>query len=552
MYNEYFGFSEAPFSIAPDPRYLFMSERHREALAHLLYGLKIDGGFVLLTGEVGTGKTTVCRCLLEQVPDNCDIAFIFNPKLTTIELLSTICEELHIAVPSSRLSVKVFVDLINFHLLESNARDRKTVLIVDEAQNLSNEVLEQLRLLTNLETNQRKLLQIILLGQPELRERLADVDMRQLAQRIVARYHLEPLSRPEVGAYVGHRLSVAGARHGLFPAEVLERLYRLSRGTPRLINVICDRALLGAYVEGKPTVDLATLNKAAREVLGERRHRARDRSLVRWSAAAVLGLAAAVGLAAAYHRFTATDSAHSADQPAASPAASAPPPMPAAALIPSAAPVGSGDKPAESVAWPAAKDHWLHEALAVRGLFGLWRIDMPPTGIEAACIRAAEQGMQCLQGVGDVERLRAMNAPAVVELKQDGGPDFYATLVAVDGDVAHLLVGGEERKITLDGLRRQWSGRYALLWRGPPGIFRILNMGAQGADVAWVDRQLGRWEGKADPGHGGTTYTAALQQRVRAYQRAVGLEEDGVVGSMTMVRLASVGEPGTPVLAEGR
>ena len=284
MYNDYFGFAEAPFSIAPDPRYLFMSERHREALAHLLYGLRVDGGFVLLTGEVGTGKTTVCRCLLEQIPQDCDVAFIVNPKLSTIELLATICEELHIEMPSNRLSVKVFVDLINFHLLDANARGRKTVLIIDEAQNLSDRALEQLRLLTNLETNQRKLLQIILLGQPELRQRLAKPGMRQLAQRIVARYHLEPLSRPEVRAYVSHRLGVAGVRHPLFPDAVLDRVHRLSRGTPRLINVICDRALLGAYVEGKPTIERTTLDKAATEVLGaDSRARRAGRRCAGWA-----------------------------------------------------------------------------------------------------------------------------------------------------------------------------------------------------------------------------------------------------------------------------
>src|SRR5471030_3427962 len=211
MYQHYFGLAEAPFSIAPDPRYLYLSQRHQEALAHLLYGVSGDGGFVLLTGEVGAGKTTVCRCLLQQIPASCDVAYIFNPRLTVEELLSTICVEFGIAYPPGNTSIKVFVDCINAYLLDAHARGRHTVLIIDEAQNLSADVLEQLRLLTNLETNQRKLLQIILIGQPELRTMLARPELEQLGQRVIARYHLGSLTPAETGAYIAHRLAVAGA-----------------------------------------------------------------------------------------------------------------------------------------------------------------------------------------------------------------------------------------------------------------------------------------------------------------------------------------------------
>jgi general secretion pathway protein A len=303
MYLDHFGFGEPPFSIAPDPRYLFLSERHREALAHLLYGVKGDGGFVLLTGEVGTGKTTVCRCLLEQIPDDVDIAYIFNPKLTREELLSTVCDELGIPYAVGTTSVKVFVDLINSYLLQAHAKGRRTVLIIDEAQNLHPSVLEQLRLLTNLETSQRKLLQIILVGQPELRERLAQHELRQLAQRVVARYHLEPLSRAELTSYVSHRLAVAGVRRTLFAPKVLDRLFRLTEGTPRLVNVICDRALLGAYVEGRDGVDPRILARAAREVLGDApAPAAGNRPALRRLAAAGVVLALGLGAALAYQQ----------------------------------------------------------------------------------------------------------------------------------------------------------------------------------------------------------------------------------------------------------
>src|ERR1035437_7196801 len=266
MYQSYFGLTDAPFSIAPDPRYLYMSQRHQEALAHLLYGVNGGGGFVLLTGEVGAGKTTVCRCLLEQIPESCDVAYIFNPRQTVAELLSTICAEFGIDCPADNTSVKVYVDCINTYLLDAHARGRHTVLIIDEAQNLSADVLEQMRLLTNLETSQRKLLQIILLGQPELAVMLARPELSQLAQRIIARYHLGPLARLEVAAYVRHRLGVSGTQRQLFPAALTGRLYRLSGGIPRIINVLCDRALLGTYVQGRERVDRATLRQAAREV----------------------------------------------------------------------------------------------------------------------------------------------------------------------------------------------------------------------------------------------------------------------------------------------
>ncbi len=270
MYEEYFGLKENPFSIASNIHYFYMSAGHREALAHLLYGIKRDGGFVLLTGEVGTGKTTVSRCLFELIPETADVAFILNPTFTLEELLASICDEFGISYPSDTTSVKVLVARINEYLLDVHVRGRRAVLIIDEAQNLSTEVLEQMRLLTNLETNEHKLLQIIMIGQPELRDKLRQPELRQLSQRITARYHLGPLSQKEISEYVNFRLSTAGLKRGhhLFPAPVLKRLFRLTGGVPRLVNTICDRALLGAYVQTKSLIDKKTLATAAREVLG--------------------------------------------------------------------------------------------------------------------------------------------------------------------------------------------------------------------------------------------------------------------------------------------
>ncbi len=269
MYLSFFGLNEKPFAITPDPRYLYLSERHAEALAHLLYGINEAGGFVQLTGEVGTGKTTTIRSLLAQTPKNAEVALILNPRMNAAEFLLTICEEIGIGVPDhAEGSLKDLVDILNDYLLKAHAAGRRVVLVVDEAQNLSTEVLEQVRLLTNLETNTQKLLQIILIGQPELRELLDRNELRQLAQRITGRYHLDPLSADETAAYVRHRLRVAGATTDMFTGPGLAEVYRLSGGVPRVINVIADRALLGAYTQDRHRVVGSLVREAATEVFG--------------------------------------------------------------------------------------------------------------------------------------------------------------------------------------------------------------------------------------------------------------------------------------------
>ncbi len=305
MYTQFFGLQREPFSIAPDPHFLFMSERHREALAHLLYGLRGGGGFVLLTGEIGAGKTTVCRCFLEQVPRRCNVAYIFNPKQTVEELLDSICDEFRIPRerPSSGVpTVKDHVDALNKFLLRMHAVGKNNVLIIDEAQSLSADVLEQLRLLTNLETSERKLLQIILIGQPELRTMLARPELEQLAQRVIARYHLGALTESETAQYIRHRLTVAGLTTAVpFEAPAVQRIHSIARGVPRRINLLCDRALLGAYASGKASVDLRIVDKAAAEVLGSAQRRSRTRTRrrlsARWRLTVALGLGVLLGAA---------------------------------------------------------------------------------------------------------------------------------------------------------------------------------------------------------------------------------------------------------------
>ena len=303
MYAQFFGLKQEPFSIAPDPRYLFMSERHREALAHLLYGVGGGGGFVLLTGEIGAGKTTVCRCFLEQIPKRCNVAYIFNPKLTVPELLKSVCDEFHIPLPEygpGTATVKDYLDPLNAFLLRTHAVGQNNVLIIDEAQNLSADVLEQLRLLTNLETSERKLLQIVLIGQPELRDMLARPELEQLAQRVIARFHLGALTESETAHYIRHRLTVAGLNRPLpFDRPARKRVHELSRGVPRRINLLCDRALLGAYAEGKARVDTEIVDKAATEVFGQPKPALLSRARLGLLAIGAAGLVLGAALVAA-------------------------------------------------------------------------------------------------------------------------------------------------------------------------------------------------------------------------------------------------------------
>jgi len=525
MYTHYFQLKQSPFSIAPDPRYLFMSERHREALAHLLYGVGSGGGFVLLTGEIGAGKTTVCRCFMEQIPENCQLAYIFNPKLSVEELLLSICEEFRIAVAPGVASVKGYVDAINAHLLASHAQGKNNVLIIDEAQNLSAAVLEQLRLLTNLETSERKLLQIILIGQPELRAMLARPELEQLAQRVIARYHLGSLTAEETASYIRHRLAVAGSTAQTpFAPRLMAQIHALSHGVPRRINLLCDRALLGAYVENQPQVTRQILRRAAEEVFAEEGKPAAGRGL-RWPHVAGGVLAGALVTAALAWHFMPRPSAVAA--------------VPAVAT---SVPAASAALAAASTSAPASVPD---RNAVLRQLAALWGEQLPAGD---ACQAGARAGLRCLHSRGGIAELRVLDTPAMLALRDGEGREQLALLTRLQGETATLMLDGKQQSLPLAQLAQRSDGSFTTFWRAPRGWRDEVPPGARGADVDWLAQRLAQQRGLPAPA-ANLPLDAEMQGQLRAFQQSQNLRADGLAGPKTYIRLRQLGDNAEPRLS---
>ncbi len=540
MYYQYFGLTEAPFSIAVNPRYLFMSARHRDALAHLLYGVGAGGGFILLTGEVGTGKTTINRCLLEQLPDDTDIAIILNPALNAMELLASACDELGIDYDRDQHTLKTLTDELHRYLLANYERGRKTVLLIDEAQHLDFDVLEQIRLLTNLETNSEKLLQIILIGQPELAQMLARPELRQLNQRITARYNLEPLNLEETGAYISHRLQVAGMSPDrvIFPPRVVKGIYRATRGIPRVINVLCDRVLLGAYGRNRTQADGAMLRMAAREVLGEE---GEPGGAAHWPLAVAGGLALVVVLVLGGGWLLLGGS-----QPPTGPVAQADPvqspalsagqpeavaPVPGELAAPAAGPV---EEPPETLTGATLARALLPPGESMRRLWSLYPEAPPPA---QPCPSGIHHGLVCADGeAGTWDELARFDRPLSITLVTPDRFSAEALLLGFDGRDAWLLAGEAVVPVDLARLGPLWTGAYRFLWRPPEGFQAPLSLGDDSAVVAAVANLFARLDGQpralAD-----TRFNSALEQRVRMFQRDHDLVDDGVVGVRTLLRL---------------
>jgi general secretion pathway protein A len=529
MYNEYFGLEETPFSIAPDPRYLYMSEQHREALAHLVYGFNSSGGFVLLTGDVGTGKTTICRCLLEQIPENAAIAFIFNPKLTVEELLATICDEFGIKYSKGSSSIKDFVDLINAFLLETHSSGVKAVLIIDEAQNLSSDVLEQLRLLTNLETNQHKLLHVILLGQPELGAKLSEPELSQLSQRIIARYHLGPLSKKDIGAYVNHRLSVAGIHKQLFSESAINKLYQFTGGVPRLINVICDRALLGTYTQEQETVSRSTLSKAAHEVFGDNKvsSKSTKKSTIAWALMAIVLIAFGLAIASGYFKKEPDNS------------------MTGMEIIPEPAVTSNLD----NLNWTDMDEMIKSESLSFKLLLKLWDIDYTPANNIDACSRSKDYGLECMKGLRSLNILSNINRPAVLEFFDNDGKNYYVTLIGLDDNTAKISFGNEERTVAIKDIESQSLGDYTMFWKPPDGYNGAFRAWYEGPAVKWLRTSMSNINNGVLQDPVSNIYDNDLVIEVKKFQLAEGLVPDGIVGPLTLVHINTAIDKKVPLLS---
>jgi len=494
MYEQYYGLRERPFAITPNPRFVYLSPRHRDALAHLLYGVGQggSGGFVQLTGEVGTGKTTLCRVVLEQVPAHTRVALVLNPMLSPAELLRAICVELEVDPGDNSDSLQQLQDRLNRFLLERHAAGERVVLIIDEAQNMSREALEQIRLLTNLETDTDKLLQIILLGQPELRELLARPALRQLAQRITARYHLDPLDESETEAYVRHRLGVAGAARCPFSADGLHALYDTSEGVPRLINIIADRALIAGYTREQERIGGGLVRAAAREVAGEEAEPSGGwlRGML-----AVAGLAVfiAIGGALSWMLLQPPDNSAQAGQPAWQ----------------------------NMLADASAQTAWMEVA-------SLWP-QAGPEAVATACrLPDAENGLACVSLRGSWAYVQEVGMPAVLHLTDPVG----ARVLLVGFDLNHAILRhqGQDWRVPLSQLDRRWLGEFQVVW---PDDGQLLRQGDRGEVVARMKRLAAEIDHPPWTGGDSGQYDETFRQWVVEFQRRHGLNDDGVIGPVT-------------------
>ncbi|MET1254579.1 AAA family ATPase [Aliikangiella maris] len=540
MYLEQFSLKERPFSISPDPRFLFMSSRYREALAHLTYGVQDGGGFVLLTGEVGTGKTTVCRCLLQQLPENTCLAFVLNPKLSSLELLATICDELKVSYPENCDSLKILTDKLSEHLLDCYKKGLHVVVMIDEAQNLQTDVLEQIRLLTNLETNQKKLLQIILVGQPELQEKLAKRELRQLAQRVTARYHLQPLKLKETIAYIIHRMRIAGCNRSLFSLNSVEYLHAKTHGIPRLINTICDRALFAAAARRKARVDKPIMMQAVKEVLGEKQATidTPQKNLPRWVKPAIAATAFLIVAAISFWLGGRGKSDN----------------LPEQINLPVAT---SDDVQVTQTATDEFNNNLLERImgaerwdyngrLSFKNLLAFWQLEYSPLKDGDGCSYAASYGLKCHRGKGNWQDLRNFNRPALLKFNAGLQGNFWGVIKSIQGLEATIVLGDKESRLKLEEISSIWTGEYLFLWQAPEGYYGDIKMGDSGDVVAWLSQMLNRINQSDNSPQ--NRFGSELRLQLIEFQKQRGINADGIAGMQTILKINAELLIGIPLL----
>jgi general secretion pathway protein A len=558
MYTAHFGLKAAPFSLTPDPHYLYLSERHREALSQLEYSINESSGFVLLAGEVGTGKTMLCRCLMARLPANVDIVFLSNPCASPLELLIALFDELRIS-RDELFTPKDFNDVLKTYLVTARSVGRNTVIVLDESQNLSVAVLEQVRLLNNLETDNHKLLQIILVGQPELNNLLRRKNLRQLSQRVTARANLTSLSFKDTQAYIEHRLAVAGVRKSLFTKPAMRQIYQYSRGIPRLINIICERSLLDGYLENQAIIKPSTVNKAIRGV-GNRYFQ--QQTAFRWATGAlVLTLLIAAGVykdiwfpATWQATLLSALQAHSPEPPAmptnstpvapTQPVAQATPPTVKVEATPPPAPA----PPAESNLLDLLNNPTIHSdtQAAFSTLFQLWNVNYDNLQGKTACERAATQGLACLYHTGSWDDIRRFNRPTIVELITDKSKAHHVTVVKLKDNIATLSFNGQTYQFPTNKISEYWLGAFLILWKPPLMPIPVLKQGISHDSVKWIRQNLNTVqhivedEKKLSP-----RFDNALKRRIAEFQQQQNMTADGVAGEQTLLLLSAQasGEP---------
>ena len=550
MYNQHFGLHYHPFSIAPDPRFLVLGTCHEEALAHLLYGIVESGGFVQLTGEVGTGKTTIVRALLQRLPKNVDVALILNPKLNAEQFVAAILDELGVRYGTQETSLKRLVDILNRVLLRAHARGRKVVVIVDEAQTLDRDVLEQIRLLTNIETDQHKLLQIVLVGQPELREMLARHDLRQLAQRVTARYHLEPISLRETQRYIHFRLFASGAKQWIFSNEAIVRVQKHTRGVPRLINVLCDRALLGAYSHDLATVTAEIVDQAAKEVFAKPQRRIRvPLHLSRKSIVSVLAMG--IALVTATLSLRVADSrtlghseladVRSHDSLAARISifeGEGQPPNVVSNAFSSDAEVDE-QTGLSAITWRQDASRSSSHRAALSSLFQAWNVELSPTVNDRACEHALTIGLKCMALTGTWAEFRALNWPGIIGVPYQGTIQSIAIL-STTSSVAEISIDAHRQRVAAAEIAALWPGQFLILWRPPASGLKRLQVGDQHASVRWIRQTLGTFNGE-ELRDMSPRFDKHLSEKIKLFQQRRGIAATGVMNSATWIHLSNVG-----------